>query len=237
MNRRVARLAVALISGWILFSSCNNSGSTMKLKDPATEQAETGVSRKTITAESPAVAKEKTIDNLLAACNGETTASAKYAAYSKKAEQQGFHQIAILFSAVSAAEKIHYGNHKAVLEQSGIKTVPFNPEFTVKSTMENLQDAIKGETYVATAMYPEFLKIADEAGNQMAILSLNYAFKTEKKHRVMFENALAALENNTVKSLSAMYYVCATCGNTYDAAPPQRCGICMTGSEKFIKIN
>jgi rubrerythrin len=107
----------------------------------------------------------------------------------------------------------------------------------VKSTKENLEDAIKGETYESTTMYPEFLKDADASGNQMALLSLNYAYKTEKKHRVMYENALAAVGNKTVKSLSQVYYVCPTCGNTYDSAPTERCGICMTGSEKFIKIS
>jgi rubrerythrin len=166
-----------------------------------------------------------------------TTASAKYAAYSKKAEKEGYQQIALLFKAASTAEKIHASNHKSVLEESGTKVSPVTPEFTVKSTRENLQDAIKGETYEATTMYPEFLKVAEAAGNQMALISLNYAFRTEKKHRVMYENALAALEKNTVKSLPGTYFVCPTCGNTYDTAPAERCGICMTGSEKFIKIN
>ena len=237
MKKQVVIIGAALMSGWVLLNSCNNSGATIKLKEPAIEQEETAYSRKTSTAESLADAKEKTIDNLLAAFNGETTASAKYAACTKKAVQEGYPQIAILFSAVSAAEKIHSGNHMAVLEESGIKTVPINPEYTVKSTTENLKDAIKGETYEATIMYPEFLKIADEAGNPMAMLSLNYALKTEKTHRLIYEKALVALETNTLKSLSDVYYICATCGNTYDAAPPQRCGICMTRSEKFIKIN
>jgi rubrerythrin len=237
MKKQMIIISAALISGWVVFSSCNNSGATTKLQEPVAMPEQNNNTGKANMEAAPADAKTKATDDLLAAFNGETTASAKYTAYSKKAEQEGYHQIALLFKAASTAEKIHANNHKAVLEDSGTKVSPVNPEFTVKSTKENLQDAIKGETYEATTMYPEFLKDADAAGNQMALISLNYAFKTEKRHRVMYESALAALGNNTVKSLSSVYYVCPTCGNTYDTTPSSRCGICMTSSEKYIKIN
>jgi len=237
MKKQMILISAALISGWVVFSSCNNSGAAIKLQEPIAMLVQNNNSGNANMEAAPADAKSKSNDDLLAAYKGETTASAKYAAYSKKAEQEGYHQIALLFKAASTAEKIHATNHKAVLEDMGTKVSPINPDFTVKSTKENLQDAIKGETYEVTTMYPEFLKDAETAGNQMALISLNYAFKTEKKHRVMYENALAALGNNTVKSLTVVYYVCPTCGNTYDTTPPQRCGISMTSAEKFIKIS
>ncbi len=181
-------------------------------------------------------ANAKTIENMQAAFKGETTASAKYAAYSKKAEQEGYHQIALLFKAASTSENIHANNHKAVLQESGVSVPAIKPEFTVKSTKENLEDAIKGETYEVNSMYPEFLSAANTAGNQLAMISLNYAYKTEKKHKVFYEAALTAMQNNTVKSLPTVFYVCPTCGNTYESTAPARCGISMTGGEKFIKI-
>ena len=180
---------------------------------------------------------EKTIENLKAGFKGESTASAKYAAYSTKAEQEGYHEIAMLFKAASMAENIHAKNHKAVLQESGISTPVITPEFKVSSTKENLEDAIKGETYESTTMYPEFLTIANAANDQMAMISLTYAYKTEKKHKVMYENALTALQNNTVKSLPTVYFVCPTCGNTYETKAPARCGISMTSGEKFLKIS
>ena len=171
------------------------------------------------------------------AFKGETTASAKYAAYSKKAEEEGYHEIAMLFKAASTSEKVHAGNHKAVLKEGKQEVPSFTPEFTVKSTKENLKDAIAGETYEITTMYPEFIVNANKAGNQFSLMSLNYAYKTEQKHKPMYENALAALESNKVKSLPAVFYVCPTCGNTYDTKAPTRCGISMTSSEKFLKID
>lgn len=112
-------------------------------------------------------AKSKTTDNLQAAFKGETTASAKYAAYSKKAEQEGQHEIALLFKAASIAENIHANNHKAVLQESNNSVPVIKPEYSVKSTKENLEDAIKGETYEVTTMYPDFLTTANEADNQI----------------------------------------------------------------------
>jgi len=181
-------------------------------------------------------AKAVNFQNMQDAFKGETTASAKYAAYSKKAEEEGFHEIAMLFKAASASEKIHATNHKAVLGEGGQKVPVITPEFTVKSTKENLKDAITGESYEVSTMYPEFMTNANTAGNQFALVSLNYAYKTEQKHKVFYEKALAALESNSVKSLPSVYFVCPTCGNTYDNAAPARCGISMTGGEKFIKI-
>ena len=177
------------------------------------------------------------LQNMQDAFKGETTASAKYAAYSKKAEEEGYHEIAMLFKAASVSEKIHANNHKSVLGEAKQKIAEIKPEYTVKSTKENLKDAISGESYEVSTMYPEFLTNAGTAGNQFAMVSLNYAYKTEQKHKVFYEKALAALESNAVKSLPTMYFVCPVCGNTYDTESPKRCGISMTAGEKFIKIS
>jgi len=176
-------------------------------------------------------------ENMQAAFKGETTASAKYAAYSKKAEEEGYHEIALLFKAASTSEKIHANNHKSVLREGEQNVPAITPEFTVKSTKENLRDAIAGETYEINTMYPEFIVNANNAGNQFSLMSLNYAYRTEQKHKPLYEKALAALESNNLKSLPTVFYVCPTCGNTYDTKAPGRCGISMTSSEKFLKID
>lgn len=248
--------ALLLSGGSLLLSSCGNTETSNAMKAPvqnkadstnptgnmetgekeANEKSEKSPVAKPVGNMSAADAKVKTTENMQAAFKGETTASAKYAAYAKKAELEGYHEIAMLFKAASTAENIHANNHKAVLQESGFSVPVIKPEFTVKSTKENLQDAITGESYEVATMYPEFLTTANEAGDQMALISLNYAYKTEKKHKVFYETALAALENNTVKTLPTVFYVCPTCGNTYETKAPARCGISMTGGEKFIRI-
>jgi rubrerythrin len=182
-------------------------------------------------------AKTTMVNNLTDAFKGETTASAKYAAYSKKAEEEGYTQIAMLFKATSLSEGIHANNHQAVLEELGAAVPSFKPEFTVKTTAENLKDAITGEGYEITTMYPQFLKNAKAADGKLATISLNYAFKTEQRHKPLYEKALAALEAKKVDSLASVYYVCQTCGNTFDGTAPKRCNISMTKSDRFTKID
>lgn len=178
-----------------------------------------------------------TLDNLQHAYKGETTASAKYAAYSQKAEEEGYHEIAMLFKAASKSEGIHAGNHKSVLAEAGQMVPEIKPEFTVKSTRENLMDAIAGESYEINTMYPEFINNAKISKSQLALISFSYAYRTEQKHKAFYEKALAALDNKDLGSIPTSYFVCPTCGNTYETQAPKRCGISMTSGDKFIEIS
>jgi len=86
----------------------------------------------------------KTIENLKYAFNGESTASAKYAAFAEKAVAEGFDTIAVMFMATSKAEAIHAANHKKVLEKLGEKIEgPELGKFEVMTTKENISDALK----------------------------------------------------------------------------------------------
>ncbi len=176
----------------------------------------------------------KTIANIKAAIKGETTASAKYAAYAKKAKEEGFTKIALLFEAASKSESVHAVNHRAVLEQLGVAMEDFKPEFTVKSTKDNLEDAYKGESYEVATMYPGFIKQGQKEGVNLALISFNYAYQTEKKHQALYKNAQDQLKANKENTLPSKYMVCQTCGNTYDGEAPARCGISMTPKERFI---
>lgn len=231
MKKLVLLSALAIFIG--LFSSCTSSDKEKtKLQTPVKSGME-----ETEKNPAPEEAKAKTIADLQEAFKGETTASSKYAAYSEKAEQEGYHNIAMLFKAASMAENVHANNHKSVLKEYSAEVPAIIPEYNVKSTKENLQDAIAGESYEVATMYPEFLKNAGYSKSQLAQISFNYAFEVEQKHKVMYQKALAALSDNMANELPQVYYVCPTCGNTYDQTPPERCGISMTSSEKFLKIN
>ncbi|MFZ4522450.1 MAG: rubrerythrin family protein [Bacteroidales bacterium] len=179
----------------------------------------------------------QTIENLKAAFKGETTASAKYAAFAEQARKEGLTQIATMFEATSRAEQIHAANHQTVLEKLGQKAEPVKPGFAVKSTKENLEDAIKGESYEMTTMYPGFIATAKTEEVAPAAKSFRWAMDTEKKHQVMYQNALNALNSKKTDTLSKVYWVCPKCGNTYDSAKPEAsCAFCSTKREKYIKF-
>lgn len=234
MKRQSILLLIAAAFAFSFLPACSNETQESDAMQKPMEQPETDQAG--IAAVNVEEAKALDIQHLKDAFKGETTASAKYAAYANKAEEEGYHEIAMLFKAASTSENIHANNHKAVLQEAGAEAPAVTPEFEVKTTAENLKDAIAGESYEITTMYPEFLKTANDAGAQLSLISLNYAYKTEQKHKVFYEKALAALEGNNVKSLTTVYYVCPTCGNTYETTSPKRCGISMTGADRFLKI-
>jgi len=180
----------------------------------------------------------KTIENLKAAYKGESTASAKYAAFADQARKEGFIPVAIMFQATSRSEAIHAMNHKAVLEKMGVKVDPITPEFAVKTTKENLEDAIKGENYEMISMYPEFIKLAKEDAANDAVKSFRWAMETEKRHAVMYTDFLNALNKNELAKMLKVFWVCPKCGNTYNIAKPEdKCAFCYTSRDKFIRFD
>jgi rubrerythrin len=177
----------------------------------------------------------KTLENLKAGIKGETTASAKYAAFAQKAREEGYDTIAKLFDAASKSESIHAANHSKVLEELGEKMEAFTPEFEVKTTAENLKAARGGESYEVTNMYPQFIADAKTEGVEKAVRSFSWAMDTEKKHQEFYTKALGAI--NAENTLSFEYAVCPVCGNTYEKATmDSNCAFCMTPSDQYIII-
>ncbi len=178
-----------------------------------------------------------TIKDLKDGIKGETTASIKYAAFAQKARQEGQINIAKLFDAASKAENIHADNHKKVLNEMGEKMDNFTPQYEVRSTADNLQSALDGETYEVTTMYPKFVKDAEQENMAKAKKSFTWAFDTEKKHQQFYSAALQSLKSNSVKTLPSRYAVCPVCGNTFDISKvDNRCSFCYTSKTKFINL-
>jgi rubrerythrin len=162
-----------------------------------------------------------TQDNLQEAFAGESQANRKYLAFAKKADDEGFNQIAKLFRAAAAAETVHAHKHLKVM--GGIK-----------STKENLEEAIKGETHEYTKMYPQMILEAEkEGGKEQAIKSFDLANKVESIHANLYRNALEDMDNRE----SVDYYVCQVCGNTIENATPDKCHVCGAPSSMFTKID
>jgi len=179
----------------------------------------------------------KTIEDLKAGIKGETTASARYAAFAEKAKAEGYDTIAKLFDATSKSEGIHAANHLKALESLGEKMEDFKPVFEVKTTIDNLEAAIDGETYETKNMYPQFLTDAKTEKVEQAGLSFRWALDAEMKHLDFYKKALYALISKTEKTLPFEYAVCPVCGNTYDYATRDKmCPLCGTSKEKFIRV-
>jgi rubrerythrin len=164
----------------------------------------------------------KSEEGLKAAFAGESQANRKYLAFAKQAEKDGFPGVAHLFRAAAAAETIHAHNHLRTL--GGIR-----------STKENLQEAIEGEFYEFTKMYPEFIEEAKEETNKSAERTFSYANEVEKIHHKLYEKALESLEKgNDLKETEI--YVCSVCGYTHEGEPPDTCPVCKAKKQAFNKV-
>ncbi len=161
----------------------------------------------------------KTEKNLQDAFAGESQANRKYLAFARKAEEEGFQQIAKLFRAAAEAETVHAHSH--LRELGGIK-----------GTKENLAAAISGETHEFRSMYPQMIAEAEAEANKGALRSFTYANEVEKIHADLYQKALDAIGKNQETD----YYVCQVCGNTVENEAPDECPICRA-KKMFRKVD
>lgn len=163
---------------------------------------------------------DRTTKDLMEAFAGESQANRKYLAFAAKADQEGYPQVARLFRAAAEAETIHAHNHLRALKG-------------VKSTKENLQEAIGGELYEFKEMYPGMIAAAKDAGNKEAERTFAFANEVEKVHHALYEKALKTMEEKKLVDI----YVCPVCGLTVEEAPPENCPVCGAKGKIFKKID
>src|SRR5574338_1256392 len=123
----------------------------------------------------------ETMKNLADAFAGESQAYSKYTAFAKKADAEGFAQVARLFRAAAHAERVHALNHLRAMDG-------------ILSTAENLQTAIDGENFEVVKMYPPYIEAAKEEGARRAENSMKMAWEVEKTHEELYRDALANLD-------------------------------------------
>lgn len=162
-----------------------------------------------------------TLDNLKEAFAGESQANQKYLTFARKAEQEGFHNIARLFRTTAEAEKLHAEGHLKAMEGVG-------------TTAQNLQAAIDGETYEYTKMYPPMLQQA-EADNHKAKRMFGYAVEAEAVHAKLYTMALEAAKQG--KDLAVVeFFLCPVCGYIELGKPEKECPICGAKPERFVQV-
>jgi rubrerythrin len=178
-----------------------------------------------------------TVQNLMAAFDGESNAHAKYTAFAIKADEDELHGAASLFRAAARAEQIHAANHARVINMLGGHAECEIQIADVKSTLENLKTALNGENYEVSTMYPGFLAEATERKNTAAIRTFNGALEAEKTHARLFSEAIALLAAGKKDSWigeARDFYICPVCGYTSETEEEhERCPVCNCPWERF----
>src|SRR5512133_460823 len=119
----------------------------------------------------------KSVDDLKNAFAGESQANRKYLAFAQKADEEGHIQAAKLFRAAAEAETVHAHNHLRAMDGVG-------------STLDNLKEAVGGETYEFESMYPPMVKNAEADDNNKALRSFKFALEVEKIHAALYKEAI-----------------------------------------------
>lgn len=161
----------------------------------------------------------KTEQNLKDAFAGESQANRKYLAYAQRAEDEFMHGVAKLFRAIAEAETIHA--HKHFRTMGGVKT-----------TKENLDDALSGETHEFKNMYPQMIEDAKAEGQKSAEISFNYANEVEKLHAELYKKVIENPDKFPVQD----YYICKICGYTAPESIPETCPVCGANKKAFFKV-
>ena len=182
-----------------------------------------------------------TIENLRAAITGETNASADYKAFSERAAEEGFLNIAKMFAAASEAEAIHIRSHNAVLVGLGESAFNPTPETpVVGTTIENLQAALEGEEYEFTVMYPGFIADANAEGIPDAVRTFEWAMGAEKKHAKLYGFALEILQTTgSDETIPSAWHVCPRCGDLFCGKMMEeleKCSLCGADPSTFLEF-
>ncbi|HQP06316.1 MAG TPA: rubrerythrin family protein [Smithellaceae bacterium] len=163
----------------------------------------------------------KTEDALKEAFAGESQANRKYLAFAAKADQEGFAQAARLFRAAAEAETIHAHAHLKALKG-------------IRSTKENLQEAVAGETHEFKIMYPAMIEAAKAEGHKEAERSFVFANEVEKIHAGLYQRMLDNLDG---AKDAYSYYICPVCGYTAEKEAPETCPVCGAKGKMFKKVD
>ena len=164
----------------------------------------------------------KTKENLQAAFAGESQARNKYTYFAKAARKEGLHYIAKIFEETANHEQQHAKDLFRLLNGIG-------------DTAANLEEAINGEDYETSEMYPKFAKEAEEEGDDKAANLFNQIAKVEEEHRNRYKKLFEMVKAGTVyKRDTPIKWKCDKCGFIHEGTePPPKCPACAHPVEYF----
>lgn len=159
----------------------------------------------------------QTEKNLSDAFKGESMARNKYTYYASKAKKEGYVEISKTFEETAFNEKEH-GKIWFKLLHGG----------EIADTLSNLKEAMAGEYYEWTEMYPNFAKIAFEEGFNDVGKLFERITTVERFHHERFSKIIRDFEENKIfQRENPVFWECQNCGyHILDKAAPQECPLC-----------
>lgn len=103
----------------------------------------------------------------------------------------------------------------------------------IRSTRENLEEAISGESHEFQSMYPGMIADAKAEGEAGSLRSFEFANAVEKIHAALYKKVL----ENLGKTPDTDYGVCQVCGMTVEGEAPESCPVCGARKQAFKKVD
>ncbi len=132
----------------------------------------------------------QTLENLKHAFAGESQANRRYLYFARRADIEGYPDIAGVFRDTAEGETGHAFGHMDFIAEVGD---PATGE-PIGNTAKNLGAAIAGETYEFTEMYPGFSKTARDEGFDEIAEWFETLARAEKSHAGRFTQALQSIQ-------------------------------------------
>lgn len=170
----------------------------------------------------------RTEHNLMASFAGESQARGRYTLFAKKAQEEGYEQIAAVFLETAAQELAHAEQFFARLEGGMCEITAAYPAGVVADTKTNLAEAAAGEREEWSELYSSFAQTAaDEGFPEIATLFKNVA-KVETEHEQRYNKLLERLVSGTEFSQEEpTQWQCRYCGYvTNSKSAPKKCPVC-----------
>ncbi len=164
---------------------------------------------------------EKTKQNVFKAFIGEAKAYFRLLAYAQKAKEEDVPQVDLLFRAIAEAEKVH-----------AMRMLNLAKDIVVKDTDTNLETSFQREKTVSENVYPDFIKDAEDEGEDLAVLAFSHARDAESYHAKLYDRAIY----NVIKDIVKAYHICQVCGYVADKRLPKKCPVCGALPESFKTI-
>ena len=164
----------------------------------------------------------KTEENLKTAFAGESQARNKYTYFAKVAQKERYFYLAKIFEETAMNEMQHAKDEFKLLNGIG-------------DTAANLKEAIEGEHYENSEMYPTFTKEAEEEGNEKAAKLFKEISEVEKHHEERYRRLLKLLEEGKIyKRDKPIAWKCSKCGYIHKGTePPETCPSCKHPKEYY----
>jgi rubrerythrin len=186
--------------------------------------------------------RKQSLNNLCVVSNDESNASAHYAAFAVKADQEGYQKVGSLFRALSRSEQINVANNTATMIKLGGTCLSAVEPAEVKSTVENLKAAIAIELLVRDCASASQMMLENTSLSTVAQRTLKFAMIAARGHIELLNGILEQIEHPDTATAEVLshkggYYVCPVCGFTAEKVEESGCAVCTQPRYELEMVN